>query len=314
MSCPRDSYRFLLTSDRDFVGLPEPEIELSKSRDTQVRVVFDSHGLDPGTHSANVTLTCRNCGDCRSSNKVIRLALTVAATAPPPEGESIDLTADPPGEAVGQPQLLAPNVTDSTLQEAEEQLDLLGLEPFLEDAAIARTDLITVIGQQPAAGAPVDSGARVILTPGVPVPDLVGLTAEEAQARVDEVGLRLVSTTSDVAYTASQLPVAGALVRIGTTVNLILPVFENPTSDSTWIIVLTVLLLPVVAIFFWRASARKPTVPAASFSVRSTLDAGSQEIIRQKSDPQRPVIRVRLITDAGEQSLQGEPASTTEKE
>jgi len=32
------------------------------------------------------------------------------------------------------------------------------------------------------------------------------------------------------------------------------------------------------------------------------------------SEPQRPVIRVRLAGDGGEQSVQGSPASITEKE
>ena len=276
-----------------------------------MRVKFDSNGLEPGTHISNITLDCKNCTGCRSSDKVMQVALTVVAGSEPAAEAIVEPAA---ARLVNEAQLRLPDVTGTTLSDAQDQLAGLGLQPVTDSMGIERVELITVIAQQPAAGEPVEAGARVILTPGVPVPDLPGLAAGEAQNRLDEVGLLLVTTTGDGTATASQVPAAGAIVAIGTTVTLLLPVLETPAASGAWLAVLALLLAVAGAIFFWRASRRIRAAPAASFDVRSTVDSGSQHVRSDSSEPQRPVIRVRLAGDGGEQSVQGSPASITEKE
>ena len=61
VNCPGDRYRFLLTPDSDFVSLPVDTIELSRANKTSVRILFNSSGLEPGIHTANITVSCRDC-------------------------------------------------------------------------------------------------------------------------------------------------------------------------------------------------------------------------------------------------------------
>jgi len=247
VSCPDDSYRFLLTSDSEFVRLPVDTIELSKAESTRVRVLFDSNRLDPGIHTANITVKCRDCGRCRASEKTLRVVLTVVA------------------DDVG--------IEDNT----------------------------------------VEAGDRVTLTSGVRVPDLADLTVAEAQSRLDDVGLLLVTSFDDAA-TVSQIPAAGALVAVGTSVNLVLPVVGSTSISNAWLAIIVLLAIAVIFFFFWRASARTPAAPAASIEVRPIMDTGTQQVWSEGNEQQRPVIRVRLTGDAAEQSVQGNPATITERE
>lgn len=307
MDCPRDTYRFSLTSDTDFVSLPDETIELSRSRGTDVRVVFASGELDPGTYFTNITFECRNCTNCRSSDKVMRVAMTV--TAPPAEA-----IVEIPDEATRtDTEFLFPDLSGSTLAGAEEELLRLGLQPVVEGAEIERRELLTVTGQRPAAGESVATGERVTLIAGVPVPDLSGLTTDAAQRRLAEVGLSLTSSGAGTTV-GSQLPAAGAIVAIGTTINVVLAVLDGPNASRNWLTVLTLLAVVILAIYFWRASARTAAAPVASFNVRSNWDAGTHKVWSDSREVQRPVVRVRLSGVDGEQTVHGDPASTTEKE
>jgi beta-lactam-binding protein with PASTA domain len=60
--------------------------------------------------------------------------------------------------------------------------------------------------------------------PVVPVPDLVGMTRDAAVARIAELGLRpsvieLPGATGELTV-ASQIPLAGKIVRVGTTITI----------------------------------------------------------------------------------------------
>ncbi len=313
VNCPRDSYEFLLTSDSNFVSLPVATIELSKSESTRVRVLFDSQRLTPGTHTANITVNCKDCGRCRADDKTLRVVLTVVADAE-------DTTDEPPiVEPVIQvdgdeAQLQMPNLIGSGLRQAVARLTALELQATLEGGAIRRPDLLAVMSQQPAPGAAVEAGDRVTLTSGVRVPDLAGLTAAEAQSRLDEIGLLLVASADDAAATASQIPVAGVLVAVGTSVSLILPVVGSTSASGVWLIIIVLLVIAAFLIFFWRTFARNQAVPAASIEVRSSLDAGTQRVWSEGNEQQKPVIRVRLTGAAAELSVQGAPAAITERE
>jgi hypothetical protein len=259
VNCPDDSYRFLLTSDREFVRLPVDTIELSKAENTRVRVLFDSNRLDPGVHTANITVKCRDCGRCRASDKTLRVVLTVVA------------------DDVG--------IEDNTVE-----ADDVGIEDNT-----------------------VEAGDRVTLTSGVRVPDLADLTVAEAQSRLDDVGLLLVTSFDDAA-TVSQIPAAGALVAVGTSVSLVLPVVGSTSISNAWLAIIVLLVIATIFFFFWRASARTPAAPAASIEVRPIMDTGTQRVWSEGNEPQRPVIRVRLTGDAAEQSVQGNPATITERD
>jgi beta-lactam-binding protein with PASTA domain len=211
-------------------------------------------------------------------------------------------------------ELQMPNLIGSGLREAVARLTALELQANPEGDAIRRPDLLTVMGQQPAPGETVKAGDRVTLRSGVRVPDLTGLTAAEARSRIDEIGLLLEASADDAAATASQIPVAGALVAVGTSVSLILPVAGSTSASGAWLTIIVMLVIAAVLIFFWRTFARNQAMLAASIEVRSSLDAGIQRVWSEGNEQQKSVIRVRLTGAAAELSVQGAPAAITERE
>jgi hypothetical protein len=213
VNCPDDSYRFLLTSDSEFVRLPVDTIELSKAENTRVRVLFDSNRLDPGVHTANITVECRDCGRCRASDKTLRVVLTVVAD-------------------------------DVGIEDTSVEADDVGIEDNT-----------------------VEAGDRVTLTSDLPVPD------------------------------QADLPVVG-----------------STSISNAWLAIIVLLVIAAIFFFFWRASARTPAAPAASIEVRPIMDTGTQRVWSEGNEQQRPVIRVRLTGDAAEQSVQGNPATITERD
>ena len=318
MNCPRDTYSFDLTSDSKFVSIPEGSVQLSRSTDTQVPIVLNSHGLAEGVFIANVTLECTNCSDCKSSDKIVRVALTVAALQQP-EGETEETNPghlpEPKSNPVTTPnRVQIPDFTGLTLPDASDQLLVLGLKPILDNPSNVPSGLLTVIETQPAADATLDSGSRVKLIVGVPVPDLLGLSRDEAQARIGRIGLVLDWAVAETGSASSQQPMAGTVVPLASTVKLAIASTSQETrSTDTRVTVIIILLIIAFAVFVWRIRGGKATSPAAKFSLRSTPDAGHQEVQALTSERPRPVIRVRLLSDPGKQSLQGEPTSTTEK-
>jgi hypothetical protein len=125
--------------------------------------------------------------------------------------------------------------------------------------------------------------------------------------------LLLVTIFGDAA-TVSQIPAAGALVAVGTSVSLVLPVVGSTSISNAWLVIIVLLVIAAIFFFFWRASARTPAAPAVSIEVRPIMDTGTQRVWSEGNEQQRPVIRVRLTGDAAEHSVQGNPATITERE
>ena len=311
VNCPRDSYKFLLSHDSDFVTLPVDTIELSRRGSSPVSVVFDSNGLEPGLYTANITVECIDCGRCAARDKSLRVAMTVTERGPGIEDDSIE----PVAVVVEIDNTVAvPDLTGSRATEATERLIALDLQPVMEPAGIARIDLLTILEQQPAPAVVVPIGSRVSLVPGVPVPDVVGLGREEANLRLDELGLLLAiaggfDAIEDSATVAAQDPAANVVVAIGTLVNLD---FSGAGGAArTWLPAVAMLFISGIVILFWRLSSKTAAAPAARIDVRSQIDPGTQQVSPNISDRQKAVVRVRLTSDAGEQSVFGDAGSIT---
>jgi eukaryotic-like serine/threonine-protein kinase len=121
-----------------------------------------------------------------------------------------------------------PNVVGKPRAQATATLEGLGFvvdasEDYSDDVADGR-----VISQDPAAG-DLQPGQTVSILvslgpPVFPVPDLVGMTRDAAVARIAELGLRpsviaLPGATGELTV-ASQIPLAGKIVRVGTTITI----------------------------------------------------------------------------------------------
>ncbi|GAA4521925.1 MULTISPECIES: Stk1 family PASTA domain-containing Ser/Thr kinase [Nonomuraea] len=126
-----------------------------------------------------------------------------------------------------------PGLEAKTREYAESQLKQLGLTAEVTEEFSAEYDKDTVIETDPAEGTEVEKGAtvKVVVSKGaekVKVPaDLIGMTTEEANARLTELGLSSTIKTRASSQPEGKVfrtdPKAGASVAKGDTVTLFIP-------------------------------------------------------------------------------------------
>ncbi len=139
-------------------------------------------------------------------------------------------------------ELTAPNLVGKTLAEAKTTLSKDGLTlgdvSYVKGVTADTPDLV-VAKQSPAAGKPIDEGGKVDVTMDagtVKVPNVVGLTQEQANAKLQEVGLSIASVESspstefEKGKVVSQVPAADSEVEAGSQVVLTISAgSETPT-------------------------------------------------------------------------------------
>ncbi|MQA14824.1 MAG: Stk1 family PASTA domain-containing Ser/Thr kinase [Pseudonocardiaceae bacterium] len=144
----------------------------------------------------------------------------------------------------GQPQVAVPNVTGQPVQVAKQELNASGLQTRQVSVPSTPEQRGRVIETQPPAGAEVDEGSTVTLRVGagpaqVEVPNLVGLTPDEARGALSEVGLRLspgppaeqvVQDENQLGQVISSSPPAGEQVSDGSTVRITIGVEPDTVS------------------------------------------------------------------------------------
>jgi beta-lactam-binding protein with PASTA domain len=126
-----------------------------------------------------------------------------------------------------------PDVRGSSVDDATAELQAAGLGVQTSEVESDEAEG-TVVSQSPAAGAKVDRGTRVSLSVSkgpsvqpVEVPDVAGFTQDEAQAQLEELGLRVRvvdETAPDPAQVGTvlrQVPPAGRSVPPGTQVTIV---------------------------------------------------------------------------------------------
>ena len=154
------------------------------------------------------------------------------------EGSTVDLVVSTGPETVD-----VPNLTGYTYDRAKETLVGLGLkvEKVLQDNDAPRDQ---VINTDPFSGSKVEVGTSVklIVSRGeATVPNLVGMTREEAQDALDKLELKYTvnedpSSTDPAGTVTSQEPISGQRVPIGSTVTLTVsskPDTPTPPTPST---------------------------------------------------------------------------------
>lgn len=126
-----------------------------------------------------------------------------------------------------------PDLSGLDVAEAERLLGISGFVIRVVDVFDEKAAAGTVLGQVPAAGAQWETGRPVAVAvsvgpddgTGVSVPDVVGLSAEEALATLEQAGLGgdgfIVDPTSEQSVVVVQLPEAGLVVRPGAKVVLL---------------------------------------------------------------------------------------------
>jgi serine/threonine-protein kinase len=142
----------------------------------------------------------------------------------PPVGTSVK-----PGSQValvvskGRAPITMPNVVGKDVDAARRQLEQLGVSVAVKnvDSTKPRNQ---VVEQTPPDGSGVDRGASVVLTvsngpPEVQLPDVVGRSAEEAKAILEQAGM-VVAVTGPGGTVRTMFPPAGTKVPPGSTVTL----------------------------------------------------------------------------------------------
>jgi eukaryotic-like serine/threonine-protein kinase len=158
-----------------------------------------------------------------------------------PVGSAIDLVV-----AAGAESVLLPDLSGFTASEAFSRLAALNLTWEEQTEFSDTVQRGRVIRTDPPADTevPVPSPVIVIVSDGVEpvsVPDLFGLTRNEAEAELRALGLvlRVAATTIEVedpdldGRVVAQVPEGGVVVPKGTTVNVSLGVYVPPTTTTT---------------------------------------------------------------------------------
>ncbi|MGO3363042.1 MAG: Stk1 family PASTA domain-containing Ser/Thr kinase [Corynebacterium sp.] len=139
---------------------------------------------------------------------------------------------DSSGEQQVAEQVNIPDVSDMSRSEAETELRNAGFEVTVEERADAEIERDQVIATEPAADSSVPEGSSVTLLVSsgkeiTEVPDLSGLTTEQAQAALSDANLRLRSNVSEqasdeveVGQIMEQTHASGSQVTVGTEVGI----------------------------------------------------------------------------------------------
>lgn len=168
----------------------------------------------------------------------------VASQTPAPgtevrEGSAVDLI------VVGGPELIeVPDVMKKSEAEATSQLEEAGFVVSKTEAPSSDVDKGFVVSQTPGAGQKVPKGTTIgiVVSQGKPVenvkiPDVVGLTREDAETTIKDAGLKAAivenpSETVAQGVVISQVPGADEEVAKGTTMGVVVS-SGPPASDQT---------------------------------------------------------------------------------
>jgi serine/threonine-protein kinase len=164
-------------------------------------------------------------------------------------GSGVEISPSIPVDLVvstGPEVVVVPNVVELSEREATAQLNALDLVVRVNEEFSNEIPEGSVIRQDPVAGTELVIGDEVLIVVSlgpapVEVPDLEGMTPEQAEAALDEVNLvlRVSNTTQPVddesldGRVVAQVPDPGTTVDQGETVTVTLGDFEPPPTTTT---------------------------------------------------------------------------------
>ena len=163
----------------------------------------------------------------------------------PPQGQRVGV--DAPVNLVvstGPETVVIPDVTDQTERDATATLTGLGLLVRVQDEYSDTVPADRVIRTDPVANSEALLGDTVLIVVSmgpapVEVPELIGMTADQAEAELSERGLEISTTTQAVADASQngividQDPRAGEMLLPGTTVSVTIGEYTAPTTTTT---------------------------------------------------------------------------------
>jgi hypothetical protein len=263
--------------------------------------ITGSAGNQAPTESGTETPITGSAGDEALTESVGDTTLTDSAT-----NEALT-------ESDDESDLPVPDLDGMSVSEALARLEQAGIAMITPIPDINRPELLRIIGQSPPPGGSVPAGSEVELEFGVSVPDLVGLTSEEALSALTERGLAgsitgRASMAPDGLMVSAQNPGSDDIHPIGGSVAIVLvPDGASTSDDNRWLAwIAAPVALALVVIFLLRSKIGKRATADVDFQVTLTRDAGIQHTTSGPSDVAGSAITFRLTEDAGVQSLRGQ--------
>ncbi len=237
-----------------------------------------------------------------------------------------------PPRAEAPPPVVVPDLRQRTLVEARTILAGSQLQLALQESEPPDAARAVVINQNPAPGARVRAGSRVmvyfaVMPPSVTVPDVRNQRIAEARSRMEaadlELRLRDGTPQNGEVIVVQQVPEPGAVVPARSVV--IVQIRAAPAAllclwgtricvrpDTPWTWVgggLAALLIgwraAAGAVRWWRGRTRS-ALPSTAYQVRSQIDPGGQELPPNGDLLQGPVVSLRTMSDRGLQEVDGE--------
>ncbi|CAN5482737.1 Stk1 family PASTA domain-containing Ser/Thr kinase [soil metagenome] len=143
--------------------------------------------------------------------------------------------------SIGKPQVDVPPVTNVSRKEAVALLRQAGFTKIDQVSTPSDEDKNQVIEQNPAAGTTVAEGTKITLTYSEgpkKVPELVGLTQEQAQQKILDLGFQPdvqddLGSTEPKGQVTQQFPKPGETLDQGKDVTIFVSTYEEPTEPPT---------------------------------------------------------------------------------
>jgi beta-lactam-binding protein with PASTA domain len=142
--------------------------------------------------------------------------------------------------SAGKQQTLVPNVVGKTEEDATSTLTAAGYKAQTKSEYNEKVEKGLVASQSPAGGTAADAGTTVTIVvsqgknPNVTVPDVVGMTQDDATSALTAAGYKVKVQTSydekvEKGLVVSQSPAGGTAADAGTTVTILVSQGKNPT-------------------------------------------------------------------------------------
>jgi beta-lactam-binding protein with PASTA domain len=325
---PQDAERWVVLEQRpapNELVPPKSAIAVSVQSIPEDRRQAEPPGPAPGSASTSPVPPSSGslapAPEARSTPEPIPPAKPEPAAQPPRPPRS-----EPP------PPVVVPDVRQRTLVEARTIIAGSQLQLALEEQEPPDADRAVIINQNPAPGARVRVGSRVmvyvaVIPPTVTVPDVRNQRLAEARSQMQAADLELrlgqeMPQTGEV-IVVQQVPEPGAVVPARSVV--IVQVHAAPAAlvclwgtricvkpDTPWTWIgggLAALFIgwrvAASAVRRWRGRTRSP-LPSTAYQVRSQVDPGGQELPQDGDLLQGPVVSLRTMSDRGLQEVDGE--------
>ena len=203
--------------------------------------------------------------------------------------------------------VMVPDVSGLSRDQVQSRLTEMGLNLGRVADEPSSQPLGTILSQEPPVGMIVSLGTTIdlVAAQGVEVPNVSGLSREQAVARLSEVGLELGRVDSEPSARGpgrilGQNPPGGTIVPLGTTVSLkagVIPWVELSVAVAAFLIL-------ILLVGFYAHKRRSRRRGRLEFFLGK--DLGIQHLEPRVSTPSNIDVRIRVVRQRGQHTIEAE--------